>query len=306
MPEMLFEEGSYPHAAYHNGIYYFTRQSPADDIRLAATVDLSRLAEARDHIVFRADSFGLYHAWAPEIFRIDGRWYIYFEADNGNTDNHQLYVIECQGDNPLRDPWELRDTLHTNPEWNYGIHPNVLQVGGQLYLFWSGWPKRRVEHETQCIYVARLSNPWTVASERVLLSRPEHEWERQWINPDGSRSAYPIYVNENPEAYLSPDGRTVSVCYSASGIWTRFHVLGMLTAAATDDLLDPASWTKSAEPVIVDDNLYGASNVCIVPAASPDSSYLLFDALWDQDGQSHRSIFLKTIAWDDHGRPLFR
>ena len=306
MPRMLFEYGSYPHAAFYNGTYYFTSQSPNDDIRLAATVDLARLPQAEEHIIFNADSLGLFHAWAPEIFRIDGNWYIYFEADNGNTDNHQLYVIQCQGDDPLHDEWVLRDTLHTNTEWNYGIHPNVLEVGGQLYLFWSGWPKRRVEHETQCIYVARMSNPWTVSSERVLLSRPEHEWERQWINPDGSRSAYPIYVNENPEAYLSPDGRTVCVCYSASGIWTRYHILGMLTAPATSDLLDPASWTKSVEPILVDDNLYGASNICIIPSANPDSTYLLFDALWERDGQERRSIFLKTISWGPDGRPVFK
>lgn len=305
-PLLLFENGSYPHAAFHNGTYYFTSQSPNDDIRLSATTDLKQLPQAAERVIFRADTLGLYHAWAPEIFRIDGHWYIYFEADNGNTDNHQLYVIRCTGDDPIADPWELCGTLHTNDEWNYGIHPNVLQVGGQLYLFWSGWPKRRVEHETQCIYIARMSDPCTVASERVLLSQPEYEWERQWINPDGSRSAYPIYVNENPEAYLSPDGQHVCVCYSASGIWTRYHILGMLTAPATADLLDPASWTKSIEPIIVDDNLYGASNICIVPSENPDTTYLLLDALWLNNDREQRSIFLKTISWGDDGKPVFK
>lgn len=305
-PLMLFENGSYPHAAYYDGKYYFTRQSPGDDIRLAVTTSLDLLPQASEHIIFNTDSLGLYHAWAPEIHRIHGRWYIYFEADNGNTDNHQLYVIQCDSDNPMTGTWEICGTLHTNDEWNYGIHPNVLEVGGQLYLFWSGWPKRRVEHETQCIYIARMSDPCTVASERVLLSQPEYEWERQWIKPDGSRSAYPIYVNENPEAYLSPDGRHVCVCYSASGIWTRYHILGMLTAPATADLLNPSSWTKSVEPIIVDDNLYGASNICIVPSESPDTTYLLLDALWDKDGHEQRSIFLKTIRWDADGRPVFK
>ena len=306
MPMLLIEDGSYPHATYYGGKYYFTRQSPGDDIRLAVISDLKLLPQAAERIIFNTDSLGLYHAWAPEIFRFDGQWYIYFEADNGNTDNHQLYVIRCDSDNPLTGTWEICGTLHTNDEWNYGIHPNVLEVGGQLYLFWSGWPKRRVEHETQCIYIARMSDPCTVASERVLLSQPEYEWERQWINPNGSRSAYPIYVNENPEAYLSPDGRRVCVCYSASGIWTRYHILGMLTASATSDLLDPASWTKSVEPIIVDDALYGASNICIVPSQDPDTTYLLLDALWDNDGHQQRSIFLKTIRWDADGRPVFK
>ena len=304
---LLFEEGSYPHACYYKGTYYFTHQSQNDDIRLSSTPDLTHLPDVPEKVIFSGDSMGLYHIWAPEIYRLHDRWYIYFEADDNNTDNHQLYVIQCEGDNPLHDPWTLCGTLRTTTEWNYGIHPNVLEVQGKLYLFWSGWPKRRVEHETQCIYIASLSDPCTVSSERVLLSRPDYEWERQWINPDGSRSAYPIYVNENPQAYLSPDGLKVCVCYSASGIWTRYHILGMLTAQANADLLDPSSWTKSSEPILVDDDLYGASNICIVPAAHPDSTFLLFDALWDDEQQSmHRSIFLKSIRWSPEGTPVFK
>ena len=85
---------------------------------------------------------------------------------------------------------------------------------GQLYLLWSGWPERRHETETQCIYIARMENPWTTSSNRVMISLPDHEWERQWINPDGHRSAYPIYVNENPEAFACANNPTPSKTFS--------------------------------------------------------------------------------------------
>ncbi|MBP5770761.1 MAG: glycoside hydrolase family 43 protein [Bacteroidaceae bacterium] len=307
--QMLFRSGHYPHAFFWNGTYYYTMQPDGNDITLYATRDLSLLPQSQHKVVWSADSLGFQHFWSPEIHRINGRWYIYFEADDGNTDNHQLYVIENTGDDPMQGTWQLRGPLQTNEDWNFGIHPNVLSVGGELYLFWSGWPKRRVEHETQCIYIARLSDPWTVASERVMLSRPEYEWERQWINPDGSRSAYPIYVNENPQALLSPDGRHVHLYYSASGIWTRYHVLGALSAPANANLLDPGVWTKAPEPVLVDTAVYGASNICVVPdtVSSSDASraLLLYDALWMEDGHEQRSVFLKTISWTDDGQPVF-
>jgi GH43 family beta-xylosidase len=38
--------------------------------------------------------------------------------------------------------------------------------------------------------------------------------------------------------------------YSASGCWTESYCLGMLTAHADSNLLDPASWKKSPEPVL--------------------------------------------------------
>lgn len=304
---LLFKGREYPFATRANNTYYYTMQSPEDDILLYQTDDLTTLPTCTPKIIWTPDSLNLHHFWAPEIYHFNNAWYIYFEADDGNTDNHQLYVIENTSADPMQGQWQMKGALHTNDDWNFGLHPNVLDVNGELYLFWSGWPKRRVEHETQCIYIAHLKDPWTVDSERVMLSQPEYEWERQWIDPDGSRSAYPIYVNENPEAYLSPNGRHVCLCYSASGIWTRYHILGMLTASASANLLDPSVWTKSPEPVIVEDNVYGASNICVVPALEGDSAYLLYEALWAENDQeiATRSIFLKTISWDNDGKLAF-
>ena len=284
-------------------MYYYTMQSTDDNIILYAAKDLHELPNLTPTVVWQPDSPSLHHFWAPEIHRINNRWYIYFEADDGNTDNHQLYVIENTGEDPLLGQWTMKGALHTNDEWNFGLHPNVLDVNGELYLFWSGWPKRRVEHETQCIYIAHLKDPWTVDSERVMLSQPEYEWERQWIDPDGSRSAYPIYVNENPQACLSPDKKQVCLYYSASGIWTRYHILGMLTAPAHADLLDPSIWTKSPEPVIIDEGVYGTSNICIVPSCNSDSLFLLYEALYAtaEDRYLERCIFLKNITWDENG-----
>ena len=170
---------------------------------------------------------------------------------------------------------------HHNDEWNFGIHPTSLTVGQKQFLLWSGWPKRRLESETQCIFIAEMENPWTLKSRRVMISMPQYEWERQWINPDGSRSAYPIFVNENPQAFISPDNRNVVVAYSASGIWTVFNTLGMLYAPIGSDLLDPKSWTKLPEPQFIpDDNsgIFGTSNVSIVASHSKDKQYLLYQA----------------------------
>jgi hypothetical protein len=32
--------------------------------------------------------------WAPEIHHLEGRWYIYYAADDGDNDHHRLYVLE--------------------------------------------------------------------------------------------------------------------------------------------------------------------------------------------------------------------
>ena len=240
--KLLLERVGYPQGIFHQGKYYFTFQSiGGDSVELLCTDQLEKLSEAARRTVWSSQRDSMAHFWSPEIHYINNKWYLYFEGDDGNTDNHHLFVMECQDKDPMTGNFVMKGVIETHAEWNYGIHPNLLQLpSGELYLLWSGWPERRHETETQCIYIARMENPWTLSSERVMISKPEYEWERQWINPDGTRSAYPIYVNENPEAFVSPDGHRVIVLYSASGIWTEYTTTGMLSAPATADLLDQA------------------------------------------------------------------
>lgn len=318
--QMLFADDKYPHAVFYQGNYYYTSQPTSDTLCLRVAAQIEELGRAPLMPVWFPDSGQtFFHVWSPELHRIQDKWYIYFEADDGNMDNHHLYVLENKASDPLQGRWQMKGVLHTNDEWNYGLHPTVLNLKGGLYLLWSGWPKRRTETETQCIYIAQLDNPWTVGSERVMLSRPEYEWELQWINPNGNRLAYPIYVNENPEAFVTPDGRHVCVCYSASGIWTIYHALGMLVAPATSDLLDPESWTKSPEPLFTrgeqETSLCGTSNICLITDASTSrlvisadgtQTPLLFEGLWTDDSESeHRSVFLGSVRWTEAGLPDF-
>ena len=305
---LLFQQGCYPFACLEDGSYYFTMQCPSGDtIAIWKTDELEHLAQGEHRTVITSRESGLEHIWAPELHRIDGVWYLYFEADNGNTDTHQLYVMACSDEDPMKGKFEMKGAIKTSEEWNFGLHPTVLQVNRQLYLFWSGWPKRRAETETQCIYIARMENPWTTSSERVLLSQPEYEWERQWINPDGNRSAYPIYVNENPQAFLSPDGRRVFVCYSASGIWSVYTSLGMLSASSTSDLTDPHSWTKASEPLISPDSVTGIaiSNICVVPSSNGQQTLLLYEAKQRTEQGEIRQIRLRPMGWTAEGAPRF-
>ena len=97
--EVVFEEGCYPQATLWQGHYYYTMQQPdADCVVLYEADRLEDLAKGRTRTVLKADS--LHHIWSPELHRLAGKWYLYFEADDGNTDNHQLYVLENTSEDP--------------------------------------------------------------------------------------------------------------------------------------------------------------------------------------------------------------
>lgn len=308
--DILFADCCQPQAVLHDGKYYFIKQDAhSAKIELWCADELKDLPKGKHKVVWMPkDSAALKNIWSPEIHFIQNRWYIYYEADDGNTDNHHLNVLENTAADPMQGEFRHKSTLMTNPEWNWALHPSVFTVRGKLYLIWSGWPKRRAEEETQCIYIASMENPWTISSERVMISSPDLEWERQWINPDGSRSAYPIYVNENPEAFLSRDKKNIIVCYTASGNWTLFNATGMLYASVDSNLLDPKSWHKCSEPVFASNaerGVYGACDISIVPSKDGRDTYLLYESKRLKGDGYIKDIRMKRIAWDDKGFPVF-
>ena len=40
------------------------------------------------------------HLWAPELHRLDGRWLIYYAADDGRNRNHRIWVLASGGNDP--------------------------------------------------------------------------------------------------------------------------------------------------------------------------------------------------------------
>jgi GH43 family beta-xylosidase len=305
------DRGPDPWAIYHNGIYYYMH-TMQDSLVLWKTKDITNVRNGEKKTVWiPTDPKNSHNLWAPEIHNIDGKWYIYYAADDGNTDNHQLYVLENPNSDPFEGSFEMKGRISTDPENNWAIDGSVLQHNGVNYLVWSGWQTRRVDTETQCIYIARLENPWTLGSERVLISKPELDWERNYINEDGSQPPYIIYVNEGPQPLKDPDGKYVHIAYSASGCWTPYYALGLLTADADADFLNPASWHKSDAPVfrqLPEAGVYGTGHNSFFTSPDGTEYYILYharDTKTDIPGRGDcRTPRMQKFTWKN-GYPQF-
>lgn len=307
----LLPSGTDPSAVFHNGVYYYMQGAGIDKLVICKTPDITDLEHADRKIVWVPDQPAYSsNLWGAELHRLNNKWYIYFAADDGNMDNHQIYVLENSSADPMEGEFKMKGAIKTNEEWNWGIHATTFEHAGVQYLLWSGWPKRRISTETQCLYIAAMSNPWTLSSPRIKISEPEYEWERQWVNPDGTRTAYPIYVNESPQFFHSKDRQKVLVYYSASGCWTPYNCLGMLLADAGSNLLDPASWSKKATPVFSqqpEEHVYGPGSPSFVPSPDGTEYYMLYHArnIPNSDGGPEtRSPRIQKIEWGSDGLPV--
>ncbi|WP_165521756.1 family 43 glycosylhydrolase [Micromonospora zingiberis] len=238
----LAEQRADPHIYRHtDGYYYFTATVPEyDRIVLRRATTLQGLATAPEQVIWRRHSTGEMgaHIWAPEIHFIDGRWYIYFAA--GRAEDVwaiRPYVLESSAANPLDGPWVERGQLQPARS-SFSLDATTFVHNGQRYLAWAEYAGSNSN-----IYLARLVNPWTYAGTPTLIATPTYAWETR-----GYR------VNEGP-AVLIRNGR-VFLTYSASAT-DASYAIGLLTAAAGSDLLNPASWSKRATPVLASDGRTG-------------------------------------------------
>jgi len=235
-PNPILRQHADPHVTLHeDGYYYFTSTRPEyDRLEVRRSKSIGGLASAEAQVVWEKHETGEmgHHIWAPEIHHIDGKWYIYFAAGEAEAIwNIRMYVLENASANPLEGEWVEKGKIQMNWE-SFTLDATTFEHRGTRYLSWA----QGVEGKSGTgIYIAKMDTPWSIAGEQVCISWPEYDWEKRRHE-----------VNEAP-AVLHRNGR-LFMTYSASGTGQNY-CLGLLTADEEADLLAPASWVKTPEPV---------------------------------------------------------
>jgi GH43 family beta-xylosidase len=301
----LLTSGADPWCVYKDGYYYYTN-STQHNITLWKTKSIADLATAEKRVVFDPEDGTEYskELWAPEIHFLRNKWYIYFAADSGNNVHHRMYVLENESANPLEGKWVMKGKLFT-PQDKWSIDGTVYDHNGQLYFLWSGWEGD--VNGQQNIYIATMSNPWTISGTRVRLSAPTLPWETHGDLNNPNDVAH-VNVNEGPQILRNKD--KLYLIFSASGCWTDTYALGMLSTSTSSNLMDSASWKKSPEPVFKqnpDSSVYAPGHNSFFVSPNGKENWILYHAN-DQPGQGcgeFRSPRAQPFTWNRDGSPNF-
>lgn len=144
-----------------------------------------------------------------------------------------------------------------------------------------------------------MADPWTLVTDAVMLTRPEFDWE-----------IVTHWVNEGPSVLVHDS--TVYLTYLASGTGIEY-AMGLLTADAGGDLLDPASWTKSPDPVFTSDatvSIYGPGHNSFTQTADGDAVLVYHGRTYTDVGddplnEPNRHARAQVLPFDGEGRPLW-
>jgi GH43 family beta-xylosidase len=269
-----------------------------NNLRLWKTAKMSELGSATSKVIWTPSTMGgaSRDIWAPEIHFLDGKWYVYFTAGPGNCCGGQrLWVLENAASDPTTGTWIEKGQIAVPNQDLWAIDATILEQNNKRYLLWSGQEAGSVE---QRLYIAPMSNPWTISGPRAELSRPEYPWER-----NGEPK-----VNEGPQV-LKRNNKTFIV-YSASHCNTDDYALGLLSASSTADPMIPTSWTKSATPVFTKDpadRAYGPGHNSFFKSKNGQEDWILYHANSgpNQGCGDARSPRMQKFTWNADDTPNF-
>ena len=278
-----------PWVLYEDGAYYYCFSRAGNSVCVARADRLCDIGTAEPVCVYTAPegTVGSNNYWAPELHRFGDTWVIYVAADDGRTAQHRMYALSSDGpQNPFRMVGQV-----TSPDDHWAIDGTVLTHCGKLYFVWSGW-EGDVDVSQQ-LYIAPMSDPFTVCGERVCISCPEHDWERHG-NPT---------VNEGPAALYCGD--TTHLVYSASGSWTDDYCLGLLTLVG-EDPLDPAAWKKHPQPVFSKaETAYGPGHCSFTVSPDGKRRFIVYHAN-EVSGSGWRGRSVRAQEFTcENGVPVF-
>jgi GH43 family beta-xylosidase len=296
--------GADPYSFYKDGYYYYTNTS-GRKIQLWKTKNLADLKTAEHKIIFTPplNTNYSYELWAPEIMFLQGKWYAYFAADDGNNNHHRLYVLENTSQDPMQGEWIFKGKLADSSD-KWAIDADVFEYKNQLYITWSGWEGDA--NGEQDIYIARMKNPYTIESRRVIISKPQYDWETKGDLHDANNPSH-VNVNEGPQ-FLEHNGK-LFIVYSASGCWTDAYTLGLLSFNGKN-LLDSTAWHKYEKPVFktsVKNSVYAPGHNSFFKSPDGKEYWILYHAN-NEAGEGcggHRSPRMQKFIWNKDGTPYF-
>jgi GH43 family beta-xylosidase len=193
--------------------------------------------------------------------------------------------------------WVDRGKIYDPEADLFAIDGTIFQHNGIDYFIWSG--HLSANDNTQRLYIAQMSDPWTLETSRSLISSPEYPWEKIG-DPD---------VMEGPEILKNGAGR-VFLIYSASGCWTDDYALGMLSLKDDGNPMEAADWVKHPEPVFTkkpEHKAFGPGHNGFFKSPDGTEDWIIYHANSNSGGgcEDARNPRMQQFSWNEDGTPDF-
>ena len=215
----------------HETDYYYGLSTQNSVIRLHRAKLLADLFTGGESVVvYRTGEEIGESMWAPEMYFIDGKWYIYSSGTvPGEGGEKHLFVLESGSADPF-DGFHFKAYLDNGI---FGIDPTLYynEATGRRFICFS-----EVYEGAQWLSIAELTCPWKMGRQTRISGPFDYQWERL----DGSS------INEGP--FFVASGTRLFIIFSANGCYSDSYRLGLLEYTGGDPL-SAESWSKYTKDI---------------------------------------------------------
>jgi GH43 family beta-xylosidase len=298
-PNPLVSQRADPHVTRQpDGTYLMTASCPEyDRIELRRSRTIAGLGEgAETKVVWRKHDNGpmSFHIWAPELHRIDGKWYIYFAAgEREHIWKIRPWALSNASEDPFQGEWKEEGRIQTDFD-DFSLDATTFEHQGKRYLVWA--QKNMDGDNTSDLFIALMKTPTTLELPSTRISKPTLRWETI-----GHK------VNEGPSV-LKRNGK-IYMAYSASATDHNYCV-GLLVADENANLLEEKSWKKLPTPILKTDESikeYGPGHNSFTVAEDGQTDLFIYHAR-DYPGAKpdplndpNRHTRVRRVQWNADG-----
>ena len=213
--------------------------------------------------------------WAPEMHKIDGKWYIYTSGARtlDGREDRTLFVLASKTDDPL-DGFTFAG--FPDPSIN-AIDPTVYRHSdGKLYMCYAR------EGKGNRLHIRKMKSPTAFDGEGILLCEAELDWEK-----------LPPYVGDSTiveGAFFvqSPNKERLFILYSANGCWSDEYAIGVLEYKG-GELVNKDSWEKDLVPLFKKGNgTFGPGHASYFLCPDKETLYIAYHSMHESN---------KTVTW---------
>ncbi|MDR3262676.1 MAG: glycoside hydrolase family 43 protein [Tannerella sp.] len=256
-----------PFIMLYNDVYYAYGTSSKDGIVVFTSSDLKAWKKEKNLALHRDDTWGDRWFWAPEVYFVNGQFYMYYSVDE--------HICVASGDSPLG-PFK-QDIKKPMIENEKGIDNSLfIDDDGKPYLFFVRFT------DGNEIWVAELEDDLKTIKRGTLHSciHVSQDWEQVWPR-----------VNEGP--FVIKHKGVYYMTYSANSYESQYYGVGCATAS---DIT--GTWSKyESNPLLQQPaGLVGTGHHCIFKDKEGNLQ-LVFHAHKDVNSIHPREMYITPVEF---------
>ena len=264
-----------PFILLYEGTYYAYGTGSPDGIEVITSNDLinwNRVDNGRNGLALhKNDSYGEKWFWAPEVYYVNGKFYMYYSAEE--------HMCVATSDSPLG-PFVQDIKQPMLPGEKTIDNTLFIDEDGTPYLFFDRF------NDGLNIWVAELEDDLKTIKKETLhpCIHVSQEWEEVWPR-----------VNEG--AFVIKQNGTYYMTYSANSYESQYYGIGCATAT---DIM--GEWTKySHNPLLqIPGNLYGVGHSSMFK--DNDGNWrIVFHAHQSENEIHPRNMFISKVYFKKKG-----